>query len=404
MKKILFGISGSIAAYRTYDVVKDLVRQGNEVIVVLTRGAEKFVNAEMFSYMGATHVYKAQDDFSFHQGVLHIDLARWCDLWLLCPASANTISRFAHGQADDLLSSIFLSLKDTPALIFPAMNTQMLENPITQNNLKIISTLKHVQLITPQTGTLICSEIGQGKLAPSHELASLIDSYFQPVKNSKKILITTGATISPLDPIRYLTNASTGTIGKFLAHEFLSLGYQVHVVASQTSTKELDYFLQHPNFQLTRISTAEEMLSAVKQSFPTCDLFIATAAVNDITFEMSKQKIKKANIPKQLSIKPNPDILASMLKIKKAKQLLIGFGGENPCSEKLLIEKWKRKKVDLLIGNEIQTPTQQKKSRGYGCDTNEYWWVEDGKLQRKMSLDKNELALEISNWYQEHDR
>ncbi len=279
MKKILFGVSGSIAAYRTYDVVKDLVRLGNEVIVVLTRGAEKFVTPEMYSYMGATHVYKASDDFSFHQGVLHIDLARWCDLWLLCPASANTLARFAHGQSDDLLSSIFLSLKDKPALIFPAMNTQMLENPITQNNLKILSTLKHVQMITPQSGTLICSEVGSGKLAPSNELTSLIDSYFEPAKSSKKILITTGATISPLDPIRYLTNASTGTIGRVLAQEFLSLGYQVHVVASQTSTSELDYFSQHPNFKLTRITTAEDMLATVKLAFPSCDLFIATAAV-----------------------------------------------------------------------------------------------------------------------------
>lgn len=403
-KKILFGVSGSIAAYRTYDVVKDLVRLGNQVIVLLTRGAENFVTPEMYSYMGATHVYRAQDDFSFHQGVLHIDLARWCDLWLLCPASANTISRLAHGQADDLLSSVFLSLKNTPALIFPSMNTQMLENPITQKNLNQLASLKHVRIIAPKSGTLICFEVGQGKLAPSEELTSLIDSYFESNKNSKNILITTGATISPLDPIRYLTNASTGTIGKIFAQEFLGLGYKVHVVASQTSTKELDFFLENPNFKLSRITTAEDMLAITKEAFQKCDLFIATAAVNDLTFEMSKQKIKKADIPKHLAVKPNPDILANMLKLKKSKQLIIGFGGENPCTEKLLIEKWKRKKVDLLIGNEIQTPTQQKKSRGYGSAANEYWWVENGKLTKKMTLEKIELAREVSKWYQDNDK
>lgn len=403
MKKILFGVSGSIAAYRSYDVVKDLVRLGNEVIVVLTRGAQHFVNAEMYSYMGASQVYKATDDFSFHQGVLHIDLARWCDLWILCPASANTISRLSQGMADDLLSSIFLSLKDKPILIFPAMNTQMLENPITQNNLHTLSKVKLLQIIQPQSGTLICSEIGQGKLATSHELTCLIDSYSPSQKKTKKVLITTGATISLLDPIRYLTNASTGMIGKILAQQFLRLGYQVQVIASHTSTKELDFLLQHPNFELHRITTAEDMLGITKKLFPSCDLFIATAAVNDLTFMTSKQKIKKSDIPKHLAVEPNPDILGEMLKIKRKHQLIIGFGGENPCTEKLLIEKWKRKKVNLLIGNEIQTPTQQKQSRGYGNEKNEYWWVDQGKLIRKITIDKHALAVEISQWFLEHE-
>lgn len=402
MKKIIFGVSGSIAAYRTYDVVKDLVRLGNEVIVVLTRGAEEFVNPKMYSYMGASEVFSAMDDFEPHGGVLHIDLARWCDLWILCPASANTLAKMAHGQCDDLLTSIFLSLENKPALLFPAMNSQMYLNPITQNNLKILTSLKHLQIITPQSGTLICNEVGVGKLAPSAELTSLIHSYTAPQKNTKKILITTGATLSPLDPIRYLTNASTGTMGKILAQEFLALGYKVHVVASQTSTKDLDFLKQNPNFELSRITTADDMLAVVQKSFPSCDLFIATAAVNDLTFKMSKQKIKKADIPKQLSVQPNPDILASMLKIKKSKQLVIGFGGENPCTEKLLLEKWKNKKVDLLIGNEIQTPTQDKKSKGYGDDQNEYWWIEYGKLTKKSVMNKSELAIEISDWYQSH--
>jgi phosphopantothenoylcysteine decarboxylase/phosphopantothenate--cysteine ligase len=402
MKKILFAVSGSIAAYRTYDVVKDLVRLGNEVIVVLSRGAEEFVNPKMYAYMGATQVYSHKDDFSLHPGVLHIDLARWCDLWVLCPASANTLARLSQGMADDLLSSIFLSLKDKPAVIFPAMNTQMLENPLTQNNLSILKNLSHVHLIEPKSGTLICAEVGSGKLAPSAELTALIHTFSPENKKAKKVLITTGATLSPLDPIRYLTNASTGTMGKILAQEFLARGYAVHVVCSHTSTKELEYFVQHPQFQLSKITTADDMLDVVKKSFPTCHLFIATAAVNDLTFESHNVKIKKADIPKHLAVKPNPDILAEMLKIKKAHQKIIGFGGENPCTEKLLIEKWKRKKVDLLIGNEISTPTLKQKSRGYGDDTNEYWWLENGKLKNTFLSDKNFLALEILNWFDQH--
>lgn len=403
MKKILFAVSGSIAAYRTYDVVKDLTRLGNEVVVVLTRGAEEFVNPKMYTYMGAAAVYTAKDDFTAHHpGVLHIDLARWCDLWVLCPASANTLARLSHGIADDLVSSIFLSLKDKPCILFPAMNTNMLENPLTQMNLATLEKLKSCKIIQPQSGTLICSEVGSGKLAPSNELTALIHSYTLENKKAKKVLITTGATLSPLDPIRYLTNASTGTIGKILAQEFLSQGYHVHVICSHTSTKELEYFLQHPQFELTKITTAEDLLAATKKLFPTCNLFIATAAVNDITFETSKEKIKKAHIPKHLNIKANPDILAEMLKSKKASQLVIGFGGENPCTEKILMEKWKRKKVDLLIGNEIQTPTLKSKSKGYGADTNEYWWVENGKVKNKFTADKNFLASEIIQWFEKH--
>ncbi len=402
MKKILFAVSGSIAAYRTYDVVKDLVRLGNEVIVVLTRGAEEFVNAKMYSYMGATQVYRSQDDFSMHPGVLHIDLARWCDLWVLCPASANTIARLSHGLADDLVSSIFLSLDAKPALIFPAMNSQMLTNSITQNNLSVLQKLSYVHIVSPKSGILICAEVGLGKLAPSEELTALIHTYTTENKKAKKILITTGATLSPLDPIRYLTNASTGTMGKILAQEFLNRGYLVHVVCSHTSTKELEYFISHPQFELTKITTADDMLAIVKKLFPSCDLFIATAAVNDLTFEMSKEKIKKANMPQNLKVRPNPDILAEMLKSKKTSQLIIGFGGENPCTEKLLLEKWKRKKVDLLIGNEIQTPNQHKKSKGYGVDSNEYWWVEKGKLLKKFFADKNFLSSEILQWFEKH--
>ena len=402
MKKILFAVSGSIAAYRTYDVVKDLVRLGNEVIVVLTRGAEEFVNPRMYAYMGASQVYQHRDDFNLYTGVLHIDLARWCDLWVLCPASANTLSRLAHGMADDLTTSIFLSLKNTPVLIFPAMNTHMLENAITQQHLTTLKSLPTVHLIEPQSGTLICSEVGSGKLASVPELTALIQTYSPSNKKAKKVLITAGATISPLDPIRYLTNASTGVLGKILAQTFLSHGYAVHVVCSHTSTKELDYLLQHPQFEMTKITTADDMLNVVKKSFPTCDLFIATAAVNDLALELSNVKIKKSDIPQSLKVKPNPDILAEMLNQKKTHQKIIGFGGEHPCNEKLLIEKWKRKKVDVLIGNEIQTPTQTLKSRGYGDDTNEYWWLENGLLKKTFVSDKNVLAQEIFQWFEKH--
>lgn len=402
MKKILFGVSGSIAAYRTYDVVKDLVRLGHEVRVVLTRGAEEFVKPELYSYLGASNIYLAKDDFQSSGGILHIELARWCDLWILCPASANTIAKLAQGSADDLLTSIFLSIKDRPCLIFPAMNSSMYEHKLTKKNLNILREVPQVNIIEPQSGLLACLEEGKGKLGPVSYLTSLIHCYSHKTKNSKKVLITTGATLSPLDPIRYLTNASTGTMGKLLAQEFLALGHEVHVIATQTSTPELDDLRDHPLFTLTRIVTADEMLVTVQKHFPICNLFIASAAVNDLSFHFQKQKIKKANIPSKLAVYANPDILAIMLKKKKDKQVIIGFGGEHPCTEKLLLEKWKRKKVDLLIGNEIQTPTKTKKSRGYGHSHNEYWWISGGKLLFKKMLNKEELAQQLCQWYQDH--
>lgn len=403
MKKILFGVSGSIAAYKTYDVVKDLVRRGHQVRVVLTKGAQEFVKAELYSYLGAEKVYVHSDDFSIHsKNVLHIELARWCDQWVLCPASANTLAKIAHGQCDDLLSSIFLSLKNIPCLIFPAMNTSMLEHPFTKENVKKLSQLSHVTLFEPKYGELACLEVGKGKLAPISALTNLIDSFSIKTKNSQKVLITTGATLSPLDPIRYLTNGSTGTMGKVIAQEFLKNGHEVHVIATVTSTSELEELIDHPQFSITRVVTADDMLKAVNQNFPDCNLFISTAAVNDLSFKTQKQKIKKAKIPKSLEVLSNPDILATMLKKKKKQQVVIGFGGENPCTEKLLAEKWQRKKVDLLIGNEIQTSNKQLQSKGYGHTTNEYWFVTNGKVLFKKTLEKEQLANQLYNWFKEH--
>ena len=212
--KILLGVSGSISAYKSYDLLRSLVKEGHEVITVTTKSGEKFVHPWLFKSLGAKATYTYADDFQKAKetdGVLHIELARWCDGILIAPASANFIADLSHGKATDLLSSIFLAISDErPVALFPAMNTKMLQHPFVKENIDKISKLKNVYDRPTASGTLACGEEGEGKLEDIDVIAEtapiIFGQFLNRAKNEKHYLITTGATISPLDPVRYLTN------------------------------------------------------------------------------------------------------------------------------------------------------------------------------------------------------
>lgn len=399
--KILLGVSGSISAYKAFDLTRSFKKRGHEVKVVLTNGALKFVVPEVFTYLGASDVYKASDDF-LHKNVLHVDLARWCDLLLLAPASANTLSRMAQGQASDLLSCVFLALgKDKNILIFPAMNSQMLAHPFTEeniNSIKKLKTLKNIFISPTDSGVLVCEEIGLGKLPSPEEIVELsltIKKILSPEKQ-KNILITTGATIAPLDPVRFLTNSSSGLTGFHLAHTALSMGHKVTVIAGAKATEKLDLLLKHPHFKLIRIKTVEEMEKSVHLEIENSDLYISAAAISDIQFDHSVEKIKKEALHGVLKIKHAPDILKSVIEKKKHSLKIVGFAAETDLSDFFLNNKFQKKPVDLLIGTKVHNGFMEKKTTlGFDNEFADYRILSPEGYIFEGRLTKAELAQKI---------
>ena len=406
--KILFAVSGSIAAYKAYDTVRELVKAKHQVKVILTKGALQFIKAETFHYLGASEVFSPNDDFSPNltdetitsdgeSNIRHINLRNWCDKIIIYPLSANTCAHLAAGMANDLLQSVLLA-NTKPVMIFPAMNTAMFEHPLSQKNLKTLESLPNYYIHPTTTGLLACGDEGQGKLASPAQALELIETWHEHPASSRKILITTGATQAPLDPVRYLTNPASGKTGYFLAKEFLAKGEQVHVISGHLAAPLFQHLESHPLFKLSIIKTTNEMKSLVLQEFPSSDTYISAAAICDLEFEMSKSKIKKDKFEGSLPFKNASDILALVLKEKSKKQKVIGFAAETNINEKLLNQKWQNKPVDLLIGNPIDNGIKSKVEQGFGTDDGEYWFFHSGELQKKTSLTKKSLAEEIYQW------
>jgi len=404
--RILLGVCGSISAYKSLDIARGLVKAGHEVKVILSRGALEFVVPKVFKYLGAIEVYTALDDFSDRDvksgesSVLHIELAKWCDRFAICPLSANTLSKLAHGAADDLMSSVFLAMLDKPIILYPAMNTQMYRHPFTQENIDLvqkINTLPNTFVHPPASGLLACGDTGEGKLPTVEEIVDNLP-IISPINsdNQKHILITTGATIAPLDPVRFLTNSSSGITGFHLAAEALSLGHKVTVIAGKSATKKLDHFNSLTNYELKRVVTTSDMESHVDELIQDADIYISSAAISDINFETSGQKLKKKELDGSLPFAQSTDVLAKVLKKKLENLKVIGFAAETNLTEEVLLEKWKRKPVDLLVGTHVHSGlTGSEQQKGFGTNEAHYSFMENGEKTFTGALKKEELSKEI---------
>ena len=397
--KILLSVCGSISAYKSLDIARGLVNNGHVVKVVLTSGAQKFVIPEVFTYLGVLDVYQNDADFK-HKNVLHVDLARWCDILVVAPLSANTLSRLAQGAANDLLSSVFLALEATkPIAVFPAMNSHMLSHPFTQENfneLKKLKTLNNVFISGTNAGVLACNEIGEGKLPMVEEILALIPCLSAPFTNTiprKKIVITTGATIAPLDPVRYLTNSSSGITGFHLAVSALHKGYQVVVIAGKNAVKELDFLSKHPFYRLQRVTTVSEMHSAVHAEIKNADAYLSAAAVSDLEFDSTNEKIKKESITETLKVNKSVDILKSVIDAKIPNLKIVGFAAETDLSDAVLNKKYNSKPVDLLVGTKVNNGMMSnQETQGFNVDSAGYRFMEKETLTPLMMLDKKALG------------
>lgn len=406
--RILLGVCGSISAYKSVEVLRNLIKDGHEVRVILTKGAEKFVRPELFQYLGAKMVFRSVDDFRYpHEiqqfgdsTVLHIDLANWAQKFIIAPLSANTLSSLVHAKANDLLTSTFLAYPQEKFLsVFPAMNTKMLNHPFVQENienLKKLRTLNNIYVDETEAGDLACGEVGEGRLAEVDKISTL-GPIATSTHQNKKILITTGATISPLDPVRYLANPSSGITGFYIALEAIKNGYEVTIVKGHQAHALIDYLNSLSQVKVISTSTTEEMGNAVDQEINNSDFFISAAAVADIQFPKCNEKLKKEKLNEgALPFNNARDILKSIVE-NYPQVKTIGFAAETNLTEEVLANKWNRKPTNLLIGNIVHNGSDGNQKLGFGKESGEYL-IKDQEVFTHKKMSKKELASYIISW------
>lgn len=343
-KSIVLGITGGIAAYKAAELTRLLVKAHIDVQVVMTEAACQFITPVTMQALSGRPVFKDMWDASIANGMPHIELSRAADAILIAPASADFMAKLAHGRADDLLSTLCLA-RDCPLLVAPAMNKQMWENPATQRNVSQLIA-DGVTILGPDSGEQACGEIGLGRMLEAEELHHLMNAYFQPkLLRGKKILVTAGATLEMIDPVRAITNLSSGKMGYAIAQKAADMGAQVTLVSGASA-------LPCPHgIQFISAISAEAMYQSVMNNVAQQDIFISVAAVADYTpINTADQKIKKSKSSLTLELKPNKDILAEVASLPNAP-FCVGFAAE---SENLLAHaeaKRQAKRLPLIVAN-----------------------------------------------------
>jgi phosphopantothenoylcysteine decarboxylase / phosphopantothenate---cysteine ligase len=343
---VTLGVGSSISSYKAAEILRLLQKAGHTVRVAMTRNATRFVRPVTFSSLSQHPVYL--DEFKARNGeVMHVELARQTQLLLIAPATANLIGKFASGIADDFLTTLFLARR-CPVLIAPAMNVYMYRNPIVQENIAKLRSIG-VQFVEPDEGYLACGDEGAGRLAPVEEIAerALMMLKLAASLAGKHVVVTAGPTWESLDPVRILTNRSSGKMGYAFAEEAVMRGAHVTLISGPTQ------ILPPLGVDLIRVESAREMRDAVLDVFPSADYVIKSAAVSDFTpAEVLPEKKKKSGKSETLTLNSTDDILA-LLANKRENQILVGFCAETENLEKNAQEKLARKKLDLIIANRV---------------------------------------------------
>ena len=357
---IVLGVTGSIAAYKIASLASMLVKQHANVHVIMTQNATNFINPITFETLTGHKCLVDTFDRNFEFQVEHVSLAKQADLMMIAPASANVIGKMAHGIADDMLTTTVLACK-APIYVSPAMNTNMYENPIVQDNLRILEKYG-MKVIDPASGYLACGDTGAGKMPEPETLFAYIEAELAHEKDlaGKRVLVTAGATQEALDPVRYLTNHSTGKMGYALAKAAMLRGAQVTLVSGQTS-------LEPPlAVDVVPIVSAQDMYEAVERRFDDTDLLIMAAAVADYRpKEYVDQKIKKKAGDNVLELARTTDIIGTLSGRKHPGQFLCGFSMETEHMLENSRAKLEKKNLDMIVANNLRT-----EGAGFGTETN----------------------------------
>lgn len=386
-KYVVLAITGSIAAYKIASLASALKKLHCEVQVIMTKNATNFINPITFETLTGNKCLVDTFDRHFSFEVEHIAVAKRADLVLVAPASANVIGKLAHGIADDMLTTTLMACT-CPKLLSPAMNTAMFENPIVQDNLK---TLQHYgyQIIQPSVGHLACGDTGAGKMPEPEELLSHIlkEIAYKKDLSGKKILVTAGPTQEAIDPVRYITNHSTGKMGYAIARAAMLRGAEVTLVSGPVDLAPV------PFVHLIPVRSAEDMFQAVTALSEAQDAIIKAAAVADYTpASVSSEKVKKKDDDLSIPLKRTKDILKYLGEHKKASQTLVGFSMETENMLKNSQEKLIRKNVDMIIANNLKTA-----GAGFGTDTNVVTLITKDSVKELPIMSKDEVAHEILN-------
>ncbi|MBW2328486.1 MAG: bifunctional phosphopantothenoylcysteine decarboxylase/phosphopantothenate--cysteine ligase CoaBC [Deltaproteobacteria bacterium] len=380
-RNILFGVTGSIAAFKAAGWVHALAKEEAQVSVVMTRSATLFVSSLTFGALSGKQVYADMFAEGDGEAMAHITLPRTTDVVLIAPATAQTIARLAHGMADDLLSTAVLACT-APVVICPAMNANMLEHPATQRNLDILRELGYI-VVEPASGLLACGDEGAGRLPEWDGVREILLGLFADNDLAgHEVLITAGPTREPLDPARYLSNRSSGKMGYALARTARRRGAYVTLISGPVQ------LVPPPGVDIVQVLTTREMEEAVRQHAVSASVIVKAAAVADFRPKnASEQKIKKAGADPYLELTANPDILADLGRKRKDNQILVGFAAESNNHEAEGLRKLKDKNVDLVVVNDILG-----EKTGFDVDTNQVMLISHDGVEQLELMSKEETA------------
>lgn len=391
---VILGVTGGIAAYKSADVVSRLKKLNIGVDVIMTKNAQRFITPLTFQSLSGTKVVTDMFDTDFNPDIEHISLAKKADIILIAPATANIIAKLANGIADDMLSTVTMASK-AQLLIAPAMNTVMYESCATQKNIQILKDRGAV-FIEPVEGLLACKDIGKGKMQEPEIIVEIVLHYLlrEHDLKDKKVLITAGPTRESIDPVRYITNRSTGKMGYAMAQEAVRRGARVVLISGKTQLK-----VPYGVYETVSVESAQQMYEAVMKHFEDSDIIIKSAAVADYKPKNpSDNKIKKSDGDMKIELDRTKDILFELGKRKRKDQLLIGFAAETNDVLQNAKSKVERKNLDMIVVNDVK-----KEGAGFGTDTNIVTVIRrDGEQYRLPMLSKQEVAKsvfdKISEW------
>ena len=387
-KKIVLGITGSIAAYKAAILTRGLIKRGAEVQIVITPAGKEFITPITLSALTSKPViseFFAQRDGTWNS---HVDLGLWADAMVIAPATASTIGKMAHGIADNMLVTTYLSMK-APVFIAPAMDLDMFAHPSTQHNLDILRSYGN-HIIEPASGELASHLVGKGRMEEPEKIIEVLEAFFSSQQDlkGKKIMITAGPTYEKIDPVRFIGNYSSGKMGYALAETCAERGAQVTLISGPVGLKAV-----HPNITRIDVESAEQMYRAATEHYQTADAGILCAAVADFTPETTaNEKIKREKDELTLRLKPTKDIAAELGRQKRDEQRLVGFALETNNELIHAQDKLARKNFDFIVLNSLND-----KGAGFRCDTNKITIIDRKGMMAYPLKPKKEVAADIIN-------
>ena len=388
-KHILIGVTGGIAAYKTAYLIRDLVKRGAEVKVIMTEKAKAFITPLTLATLSKNPILVDFFDPTNGAWNSHVSLGLWADAYVIAPATANTIAKMAHGIADNLLTTTYLSAR-CPVFVAPAMDLDMYAHPTTQENISYLKS-KGVNIIDAASGFLASGLEGKGRMAEPEDIAEQVSNYFTSTQDlkGKKVLITAGPTYEKIDPVRFIGNHSSGKMGYALAEECAARGAEVILVSGPVQIKA-----KHPNIKTISVTSAGEMFEAASGEFDSANITILCAAVADFRPEtQADEKIKREKDDLVIRLKPTQDIAANLGARKRNDQIMVGFALETNNEAENAQGKLKRKNLDFIVLNSLKDA-----NACFGYDTNKITIIEkNGDIKAFELKSKTEVAKDIIN-------